>query len=119
MPIDYTKYNTNWFTEIRPAALQRANHRCENCGVKDRIIGYRDQSGRFIECDDFMQQWAKNNGIRVFKIILTISHQNHMIEDNRPENLKALCQKCHLKHDQEQHIISRKINAARKRDQRK
>lgn len=115
MPIDYTKYNSEWFTRIRPEALEKAKHKCEICGVKNYAIGYRDKEGNFVECDLFMQAWARNNNFRVFKIILTISHQDHDIDNNEPENLKALCQKHHLQHDQEQHIMNRKINAALKR----
>ena len=115
MPIDYTKYNENWFTEIRPAILKRAAHKCEVCVVKNYAIGYRDEKKEFIECDDHMQEWAKRNFKRVFKIVLTVAHINHDVKDNRPENLKALCQLHHLQHDQAQHILSRKINALKKR----
>ena len=32
-------------------------------------------------------------------IVLTVAHLNHLPEDNRPENLAALCQQCHNRHD--------------------
>lgn len=32
MPCDYRKYSKNWKTEIRPAILERAGHKCERCG---------------------------------------------------------------------------------------
>ena len=34
-------------------------------------------------------------------------HLNHMPEDCRPENLIALCSKCHLQYDAEFHKMNR------------
>lgn len=39
-------------------------------------------------------------------IVLTIAHLNHQPADNRDENLAALCQWCHLKHDVRFHRAS-------------
>lgn len=33
------------------------------------------------------------------RVVLTVAHLNHKPEDCRPENLKAWCQRCHLKYD--------------------
>jgi hypothetical protein len=101
------RYPVNWLTTIRPAALRAAGYKCVNCRVPDRAIGYRDNSGTFIECDEFMRAWCATNKQKVFKIILTISHTNHDTTDNRLSNLKALCQKCHLQHDKGYHTIMR------------
>ena len=61
--------------KIRAAILKRANNHCEFCGVK-------------------------NYSLRgTTKIILTIAHLDQMPENNHPDNLAALCQRCHLKHD--------------------
>ena len=46
------------------------------------------------------------------KIILTVAHLNHQPEDCRPENLKAMCQRCHLRYDREHH----KESAAKTRE---
>ena len=116
MPIDYTKYSKEWFTKIIPSILKRANYVCEHCGLSNGSRGYRDEQKKFVECDDFMETWATKQGKRVFRIVLTIAHLNHDVADNREENLKALCQKCHLDYDREHHIMSRKINATKKRD---
>ena len=43
-------------------------------------------------------------------IVLTIAHLNHTPEDCRPENLCALCQKCHLNYDQEYHRLQRALS---------
>ncbi len=76
MPCDYTIYPPNWKTEIRPRILNRANHKCEYCGIENYSINSRGS-----------------------KIILTIAHLDHdpenwKVKDNR---LAALCQACHFK----------------------
>jgi 5-methylcytosine-specific restriction endonuclease McrA len=35
--------------------------------------------------------------------VLTVAHLDHAPEHNDPANLRALCQRCHLAHDREQH----------------
>lgn len=42
-------------------------------------------------------KWAKGN------VVLTVAHLNHTPEDCRPENLKAMCQRCHLRYDHDHH----------------
>ena len=79
MPIDYKKYPPNWKTEIRPYILNRANNKCEFCGVENYSI---------------------RDGV---KIILTIAHLDHDEENWNVsmDRLAALCQKCHLRYDAE------------------
>lgn len=119
MPIDYTQYPKNWFTEIRPTILVRENWACKFCGLSNGKRGYRDQNGIFIECDEFLERWCEKVGKKVFRIVLTIAHLDHNRDNNSLDNLAALCQKCHLNHDKEQHILTRKINASNKREREK
>jgi hypothetical protein len=42
-------------------------------------------------------EWA--NGV----VMLTVAHLNHQPEDCRDENLKAMCQRCHLRYDTDHH----------------
>ena len=125
MPCDYSKYPKNWFSEIRPAILNRAGHSCENCGVQNYLFGYRGEDGKFYTWD-FIEKELNENGIDLFetvlkhhigkngqiskkatKIVLTVAHIDHDISNNDYSNLKALCQKCHLHHDKEQHKATR------------
>jgi hypothetical protein len=36
--------------------------------------------------------------------VLTVAHLNHDGMDCRDDNLKAMCQRCHLRYDQELHL---------------
>lgn len=110
MPIDYSKYPPNWRFEIRPAILKRAGNKCERCGVKNYAIGYREKSGKFVECEGLQADAAILDGDRVIRIVLTVAHLDHDIGNSSPENLAALCQKCHLEHDREQHKATRQKN---------
>lgn len=92
MPCDYTKYAENWKTEIRPAILKRAGNRCEFCGAEN----------------------YQPHPITGSKVILTVAHLNHDVTDNRPENLRALCQKCHNGYDASERAKNRKNNKKRK-----
>jgi 5-methylcytosine-specific restriction endonuclease McrA len=61
--------------EIRAIILKRANHKCEFCGVPNHTV--------------------RNNAF----IRLAVAHLDQQPENNHPSNLRALCEKCHLKHD--------------------
>ena len=125
MPIDYKKYDPSWKTVIRPAILERANNCCEFCRVKngEEILRghysgkevYQLMDGAIFDASnseyigsDYIGEVHPTN--KVVKIVLTIAHLDHNVENNDYENLKALCQKCHLNWDKEHHKKSRKKN---------
>ncbi len=96
MPIDYRKYPPDWKTRIRPDILRRANNRCEICGVENGATVMRKE-----HCP--------------VKIVLTIAHLDHDRTNNDYGNLMALCQKCHLGLDMEQHRRNAAVTRARQR----
>lgn len=49
------------------------------------------------------------------KVVLTTAHIDHNNTNNARENLAALCQRCHLKHDHKQHMT----NASKTRREKK
>ena len=108
MPINYSKYPPNWKSEIRPAILKRADNKCEFCGLENYAIGYRNEHG-WIDVEksfagDMIAEDAKDMGYKVIKIILTVAHLDHDLNNNDYSNLKALCQKCHLNYDHKHHL---------------
>jgi 5-methylcytosine-specific restriction endonuclease McrA len=50
------------------------------------------------------KQWARARQIRV---VLTMAHLNHISGDDKDENLKMLCQWCHLNYDRLHHHQTR------------
>jgi len=119
MPIkaeNKARYPANW-DEIRAAILERAGHRCEQCKVKnyERIARGDDRFADTYMTND-AEVYCANTGeslgqVRMsdyyvknmVDIVLTIAHMDHVPENCEPENLKALCQRCHLRYDAKHH----------------
>jgi len=102
MPVDWNRYPKNWKSKIRPAILKRENHCCKFCGAQN----------------------YKPHPITGSKVILTIAHLGHPYSQNadkhnkmdiRAENLAALCQRCHLRHDIDEHIENRRKKREKER----
>jgi hypothetical protein len=96
MKTDHTTgYPHNWRAIIRAIRI-RALDRCEcvgECGLH--------HERRCEERNGQPAKWAKG------KVILTVAHLNHTPSDCRDSNLKALCQRCHLRYDREHHKKTR------------
>lgn len=112
-PIDYSKYPPNWKTEIRPAILKRANNCCEQCRVPNHELIYRPIKGSNkwkLAPEGLLIDAMALDGIKFTKIILTIAHLDHDKHnfDVDYSRLAALCQRCHLKYDLNNHINNRK-----------
>lgn len=118
MPIDYKNYPPNWKTRIRPAILERAGHCCEECGVPNYAIGLRGKQGNFYTEEDLNQHGAIDDEYKVIRIVLTVSHTDHDITNNNANNLRALCQRCHLNHDREHNKKKRQLNRRKKEMER-
>jgi 5-methylcytosine-specific restriction endonuclease McrA len=128
MPIDYKKYSPSWKTKIRPDILERDNHCCKECGVKNYSVGYWGIDGRFYDAgtifnaleetgyDYFAHELSNVNCMqKPIKIVLTIAHLDHDVTNNNYANLAALCQRHHLAYDKEYHMKnSRETNRVKK-----
>lgn len=102
-------YPRNW-KQIRTEILQRSQNKCEFCGVSNHSWGYRDKDGKFHLSEGMQQEADALDGEKIIQIVLTVAHLDHDPQNNNPENLRALCQRCHLRHDIEQHRESRRNN---------
>lgn len=71
------RYPENWAQLSLRIRRGRAKSRCEECGAKDRLP--HPETGSLV--------------------VLGCCHLNHVPEDCRPSNLRALCQRCHNRHD--------------------
>jgi len=100
-PENRGRYPKNW-REIRARILERAADRCETCRIPNGA--YRNRETDAVTFNEMQAEtWSTCDGARVTRIVLTVAHLNHTPEDCRPENLRALCQRCHLAYDQTHH----------------
>lgn len=79
-PENKSRYPKNW-KQIRAQILERANNRCEFCGVENHTYRYNPKTGKDA------------------RIVLTIAHLDHTPENCDSSNLRALCQRCHNQYD--------------------
>lgn len=86
MPIDYKKYCNDWKLRSKFIRFYRAKNKCEVCGAEN----------------------YKTHPITGSKVILTVAHLNHDISNNSFFNLKAMCQRCHLRYDAKHHANTRR-----------
>ena len=105
--MDYSLYHPDWKDIIRPAILKRDGYKCGHCGIKHKARVYKDSTGKYVECDDFMEQWAKSTKRKVFTLYLQIAHLDHDKQNNEPSNLKALCPVHHARFDSEHKKLAR------------
>jgi hypothetical protein len=97
MPIDYSNYSKDWKLRSRFIRFYRADNRCELCGAINH--SYVNKLTRELCTQD------EENAIR---IVLTVAHLDHDINNNSFFNLKAMCQKCHLSYDAKHHAETRR-----------
>lgn len=117
-------YSGAAWTATRARILKRAKNCCEQCGKPNKTAILTGSGGYcymvWALCTD--GPWRDREGkrvrriqlsfpVRLIVVVLTIAHLNHTPGDDRDENLKALCQWCHLNYDKIHHHETR---AARK-----
>lgn len=106
-PENRARYPKNW-REVSLAIRERAGWRCEcegECGrahyVPDAVVNMvRDGLTPDTRCGA-EQQWP--HPVTGSTVVLTVAHLDHQPEHCAPENLKAMCQRCHLAYDREHH----------------
>lgn len=119
-PENKARYPANW-KEIRAQILERAGHCCEKCKAKngDRIVrGVGEDADTYMTSD--AEVYCAETGESLGRcrmsdyegaadgvdIVLTIAHLDHTPENCDPENLRAWCQRCHLRYDAAHHAAN-------------
>ena len=103
-------YPIDWLQLSAMIRFERAKGRCEECGrPHGREIRHLGD-GRWWDEED--RTWRNGRGrplprlaligdgvaVRITKVVLATAHLDHDPTNNRPKNLKALCQRCHMIH---------------------
>jgi 5-methylcytosine-specific restriction endonuclease McrA len=127
-------YRTPEWRAARARVMARAGDKCEHCGKpnranvwtstgvvelapRDRLpymfwspadsprLVWHNQFGELRELSEAMLSPA--SWPRLIRVVIGVAHLNHVPGDERDENLRALCQWCHLHHDKQQHAQTR------------
>ena len=102
-PDNRARYPKDWKAISQRIRFDRAGGRCEcegECGI--------DHTGR---CEAIHGQPNPMTGSNV---ILTTAHLAHVPESCGDDNLKAMCQRCHLRYDRHHHAINARKTRFRK-----
>jgi hypothetical protein len=125
-PENRALYPADW-PLISRRIRDRARQRCERCGVPNYAVGHRDATGAFVRAAGngpldaagdgkvwrslepltftaateiaATLNYGDDEGLHWIVVVLTVAHLNHDPADCRDENLEALCQRCHNRHD--------------------
>lgn len=97
---------------IRPENRARypADWKAISVSVRERAGWHCEGSPDFPDCHAANGEPHPDTGS---KVVLTVAHLDHQPENCAPENLRAMCQRCHLNYDREHHAQTR---AATKRE---
>jgi hypothetical protein len=107
MPMNFKLYPPDWRKISKRIRFGRARGRCEWCGAEN----------------------GRAHPITGSRVVLTVAHlgvakpdgtpgDKHDKQDCRPENLAALCQRCHLAFDHPDHIRHARETRERRRCER-
>lgn len=103
MPIresERARYPTDWPQISLAIRCDRAGWFCECLGECERHDGW---------C---LARNAQPHPITGSKVVLTVAHLDHTPENVDPDNLRAMCQRCHLSYDRDHHAATRAATIA-------
>lgn len=102
-------YCDNWKEISHEVRFVRAEGRCEctgECGRPHYTDGAitnmrRDEIEPEKRCE---AEHGYSHPVTGSKVVLTVAHLDHNIENNDPDNHKAMCQYCRLAYDKENYM---------------
>jgi hypothetical protein len=122
-PENRHRYPSDW-KQIRARILERAGDCCERCKAPNLTIIARGEgrhAGTYMTDDAEVidAETGENLGqcrmgdysvSHMVRIVLTIAHLDHTPENCADDNLRAWCQRCHLRYDAEHHAETRAVS---------
>lgn len=123
MPMRKADYHPMWDLISFIIRHERAKNCCEQCGVRNGKLIHRTPGNEAFtyahRCTQLRftvltlrkgwKQADANKYLKVSMVVLTVSHTDRDRHNNRQSNLRALCQRCHIVHDNAQHVRNRKF----------
>jgi hypothetical protein len=119
-------YPIDWPLISRRVRFERARGRCECCSRPHAVLVtqlpdgrwwdraadcWRDDAGRPAPWPDIVDFAASVTR----HVYLGAAHLDHDPQNSALRNLRALCQRCHLRHDRTEHLRRRRRNRLRRR----
>jgi hypothetical protein len=119
-------YPIDWPQLSAVIRFKRASGRCEKCGRPHGRIVFALPNGRWWDGTN----WRSGRGkqlrrldpkaeqlmyLKPTRVFLAAAHRDHDPTNNRPHNLVAFCQRCHLLHDREEHQRRRRLTLLRRK----
>lgn len=125
MPMDLSKYPPNW-KKIATQIKNEAGWICQQCDRPcrkpkqpwmDFVEGLQETEWYNQTCDEVSDDSGLSTLIeRPQRFTLTVAHLDHNTQNNRRDNLKALCSGCHLRYDAKLHAKNASATRCRKRE---
>jgi len=108
------RYNPDWLAVSVNIRVNRARNKCELCGLEHGKLIHKERNQKpiyanmaelaqleYYKQEGMLGHWKRLKVMRLKQVVLTVAHKNHNERDDRPENLLALCQWCHLAYDRQ------------------
>jgi hypothetical protein len=118
-------YPPHWRALSSHVRFARAGGKCQRCGrphlalvrclpdgrwFDEHAATWRDRRGRPARWPDLVEATR----FRITRVVLAAAHLDSDPTNNRLKNLRALCQRCHMLHDQPQHLAQRWVTYRRR-----
>ena len=113
-------YPPHWRTLSLWVRFERAGGRCQECSRRHLTVIRCLPDGRWF--DEVERLWRNSRGrpcpspdmvdalgLRTTRVVLAAAHLDHNPSHNQRRNLKAFCQRCHMRHDRDHHRMQRWI----------
>ena len=118
MPIKRENYAADWEAISDRIRFERAQGKCEACGVAHGAVGARDANGQWHDKADIDamapaalgELYPDLKSRKMIVICLTVGHHDRDTKNNSEWNLFAWCQACHLGHDRHDNWQRRRRN---------
>ena len=118
-------YPPHWRELSGRVRFERAEGRCQRCArphltlvrclpdgrwFDERAATWRDRRGKTTRWPDLVEATA----LRMTRVVLAAAHLDGNPTNNRLNNLRAFCQRCHMLHDRARHLAQRRITYRRR-----
>lgn len=100
-PENRARYGDDWAAFSEHIRFGRAKGRCE-CEAECGMPGHVAIGGRCANAHGGASVYSGSN------VVLTVAHLNHIPEQRGHDEVKAMCQGCHLWYDRAHHAATRR-----------